>query len=146
MSAKQAGPLLLVAGGSGIVPLMAMLRHRALADPMSREQAPARLLYSARTWDDIIFRDELLAARAAGRTMAVVLATTREDPRPGVDLGGRLDAAALTALLARWAHAPQRVYVCGSNAFVEAIATALVEAGLAPARIRTERYGGSAAG
>jgi len=140
--AADGGPLLLVGGGSGVVPLMSIAREHAAR----ASTAPALLVYSARTWDDIIFRDELLAARAAGRTMAVVLATTREDPRPGVDLGGRLDAAALTALLARWAHAPQRVYVCGSNAFVEAIATALVEAGLAPARIRTERYGGSAAG
>jgi len=140
--AADGGPLLLVGGGSGVVPLMSIAREHAAR----ASTAPALLVYSARTWDDIVFRDELLGARAAGRTMAIVLATTREDPRAGVDLGGRLDAAALAGVLARWGHAPQRAYVCGSNPFVEAIATALVDAGVAPARIRTERYGGSAAG
>jgi ferredoxin-NADP reductase len=108
--------------------------------------APALLVYSARTWDDVIFRDELLAARAAGRTLGVVLVTTREDPHPGIDRGGRLDAAALAGILAHWAHTPARAYVCGSNRFVEAIATALVDVDFAPARIRTERYGGSSPG
>ena len=140
--AADGGPLLLVGGGSGVVPLMSIAREHAAR----ASTAPALLVYSARTWGDIIFRDELLAARAAGRTLEIMLATTREDPRPGVDLGGRLDAATLGGVLARWGHAAQRAYVCGSNPFVEAIATALVEAGLAPARIRTERYGGSAAG
>jgi len=140
--AEDGGPLLLVGGGSGVVPLMSIAREHAARASV----APALLVYSARTWDDVIFRDELLAARAAGRTLGVVLVSTREDPRPGVDLGGRLDAAALAGILARWGHAPERAYVCGSNPFVEAIADALVDAGLAPARIRTERYGGSASG
>jgi len=58
-STAQAGPLLLVAGGSGIVPLMAMLRHRTRADETRRAETPTRLLYSARTWDDVIYKEEL---------------------------------------------------------------------------------------
>ena len=132
------GPVLLVGGGSGMVPLMAIAReHVAHASAV-----PMLFVGSARAYGDILFRDELLALRAAGGALDLVLATTREPPRDGVDLGRRLDAAALRALLARWAHVPRSAYVCGSNAFVEAISAALVDAGLAPARIRTERYGG----
>jgi ferredoxin-NADP reductase len=138
-SAKQAGPLLLVAGGSGIVPLMAMLRHRALADPMSREQAPARLLYSARTWDDVIYKDELRElGEKTGATINFTL--TRETPRDWAGLTRRVDRAMLEEI--GWpASDMPNVFVCGPTPFVEAVATLLVELGHEPARVRTERFG-----
>jgi ferredoxin-NADP reductase len=82
---REGGPLLLVAGGSGIVPLMAMLRHRAaaLAEADARHAIPARLLYSSRSWDEVIYRDELSALAAADVTVEVRHTLTRErDPAP----------------------------------------------------------------
>lgn len=120
------GPLLLVGGGSGVVPLRSMLRVR------SRDVA-ARLVYSARTLEDVIYREEL---DALGEDVVVTL--TRES-RVGVRRG-RVDAE----LLREAAFAPSeepRVFVCGPTSFVEAVATALVEIGHAPERIRTERFG-----
>ena len=137
--ATVAGPLLLVAGGSGIVPLMAMLRHRALADPMSREQAPARLLYSARTWRDVIYRDEL--RELADRSGAMITFTlTREAPPDWDGLTRRVDRAMLEQI--GWpASDMPNVFVCGPTPFVESVATLLVELGHEPSRVRTERFG-----
>lgn len=136
---SDGGPLLLVAGGSGIAPLMAMLRHRRTH---ARDVA-ALLLYSARTWEDVIFRDELVAAAADDPAFAFVAAITRAPAaRPG-DYDRRLDAASLRDALDRWGHVPRHAYVCGSNAFVEGITAALVAQGLSPRTIRAERFGGT---
>ena len=137
---EDGGPLLLFGGGSGIVPLIAMVRQRAAVAP----DTATLLVYSARTWDDLIFRDELLAGAARDPLFTFIVATTRGPRhRPG-DGDRRLDAAALQALLTRWTLTPRHVYVCGSNAFAEAVTSALVQNGLAVNRIRVERYGGSA--
>jgi ferredoxin-NADP reductase len=135
---EDGGPLMLVAGGSGVVPLMAMLRHRAAA----ASSVPARLLYSARTTADVIFRDELdaLAAGAGGPTVSYAI--TREPDAARARHHRRIDAAMLAELAFPPAAAP-RVFVCGPTALVEQVASALVSLGHAPARIRTERFGPS---
>src|SRR5579859_3301064 len=87
--ARQGGPLLLIAGGSGVVPLMAMLRHRAAA----AAKVPARLLYSARAWDDVIYRDELAQLGAAGSGLEVAYTLTRSQPPGWQGYARRLDNA-----------------------------------------------------
>ncbi len=131
------GPLLLAGGGSGVVPLMAMIRHRrASADPR-----PVTLLYSARSWNDVIYREELLEFDARRDGFGVVFTLTREPPvRPG-DFGRRVDAAMVADVLDRLPAAPQHVFVCGSNAFVNAAADGAVAAGVPAGSILTERYG-----
>jgi ferredoxin-NADP reductase len=137
-SVSDGGPLLFVAGGSGIVPLRSMIRHHAA----QRAREPLLLLFSAPTWDEVIFRDELLAYEAKERGLAVVLTLTREPARRAGDFSRRVDDAMLVELLARFAREPKLSFVCGSNPFVAAAAGALVRAGVDPATIRTERYGG----
>ena len=126
-------PLLLVAGGSGVVPLMAMLRHRRAAGSI----VPAKLLYSSRTVEDIIYREELETLGAE-----VVHTLTREQPPGWTGYARRVDSA----LLAEVAQPPElnpRTYVCGPTSFVEAVADGLVALGHKPGRIRTERFGGA---
>lgn len=130
------GPLQLVAGGSGIVPLMAMLRHRALAAP----DLATRLLYSSRTWDSTIYRHELARLAASDSRLSVVHALTRETPPGWTGQSRRVDGEMLRALTFPAAEAP-RVYVCGPTPFVESVASHLVTLGHAPARIKTERFG-----
>jgi ferredoxin-NADP reductase len=129
------GPLVLLAGGSGIAPLRAMLRHhRAVGSTV-----PVRLLYSARAERELIFRDELLHA-VEGRTLDVRFTLTREQPPGWRGYGRRIDPA----LIADVAWPPDErplVYVCGPTGFVEAAADALVSLGHDPGRIRTERFG-----
>jgi ferredoxin-NADP reductase len=117
--------VLLVGGGSGIVPLMAMLRHRRRVAP----EADMRLVYSVRTAADVIYADEL-----AGEA---VLTYTREPPAGWTGHTGRLDAA----LLAEPAAGAMTAYVCGSDGFVETASELLLENGMAPEWIRTERFG-----
>jgi ferredoxin-NADP reductase len=122
----EGGPLLLVGGGSGVVPLRSILRARP-AD------VPARLIYSVRTLDDVIYRREL---EALGDD--VVLTLTREQ-RDGFR-AGRVDAD----LLREVGFAPEqepRIFVCGPTPFVEAVASELVELGHPPERVKTERFG-----
>jgi ferredoxin-NADP reductase len=133
------GPLLLVAGGSGVAPLMAMLRHRARAAP----ETDALLVYSARTWEELIFRDELLRAAERDPHFRLVITTTRAARHRPADLERRLDRHVLRDVLAEWGTSPSRTYVCGSTPFVEAVANALVDEGVAPDRVWTERYGGA---
>ena len=98
---------------------------------------------SARTWEDLLYRDELLALEAGDANFALTLTTTREPRHRPDDFDRRLDPALLREILARWRHAPRHVYVCGSNAFVEAVTSALVLDGMPARIIRAERYGGS---
>jgi ferredoxin-NADP reductase len=132
------GPLFLVAGGSGIVPLMAMLRHRATAG----SRVPARLLASWRGAEDIIYREELARLAAAGGGLAVAHTLTRARPAGWTGYARRIDAAMLGEAGFAASERPQ-VFVCGPTALVEAAAAALVALGHAPARIRTERFGPS---
>jgi ferredoxin-NADP reductase len=127
-------PVLLVGGGSGVVPLMAMLRHHAASDSATA----MHLVYSARTLSDVIYREEL-AARASPHR-AVTLTLTRESSSDWAGYRGRLDAELLAEL--GWPPSVQpHCYVCGSTPFVEAVADALVGLGHEPARVRTERFG-----
>ena len=130
------GPLLLVAGGSGVVPLMAMVRHRA----RSGMSVPARLLFSSRTSDEIIYRDELDRLAAAGDGFEVIHTLTRQQPEGWTGFTRRIDEAMLAEALEPLGAAT-RAYACGPTALVEVVANALVRLGLPPDRIRTERFG-----
>lgn len=133
------GPLFLVGGGSGIVPLMAMLRHHARADDAARAKAPVRLLCSARAEDDLLYREEL--ERLAERPeVEIVLTLTRSGPHSWQGRRGRVDRSMLDVVSWRPAAMP-RAFVCGPTSFVEFVATLLVELGHDPARVRTERFG-----
>ena len=136
--AGDGGPLLLIAGGSGLVPLMAMLRHRAVAAP----EIDVALILSARTEDELIWRDELLR-RAGGEPHFHLFATvTRETPRtPGIR-HGRLDAGLIGTALASLPTPPSTTFICGSTPFVGAAADLALAAHLPFASIKAERYGG----
>jgi ferredoxin-NADP reductase len=130
--ATDPAPLQLIAGGSGVVPLMAMLRHRQRAGAL----VPARLLYSSRTREAILYREEL--QRLTGVVVSHTL--TRERPDDWSGLTGRVDAELLRALVFAPSEKPA-VFVCGPTPFVEAVGTALVALGHAPERVKTERFG-----
>ena len=134
--ARSGGPLLLVAGGSGIVPLMAMLRHRAV----SAARVATRLIYSSRTWEDIIYRRELERLAGPPGGPEVIHTLTRAQP-PGWDgYARRVDGR----MLAEAAWAPSTVpatFVCGPTPFVETVSRALVLLGHKPESVRTERFG-----
>jgi ferredoxin-NADP reductase len=135
------GPLLLVAGGSGIVPLMAMLRHReATVGAASRAEVPARLLYSSRRWNEVIYRDELDQLGAVDLTVAVTHTITREPPPGWAGYRRRIDRAML-AEIAWPTTARPRIFVCGPTTLVEAVASSLVELGHEPELVKTERFG-----
>jgi ferredoxin-NADP reductase len=129
------GPLLLLAGGSGLVPLMAMLRHRAAA----ASDAEAIVLVSARAWDDVLYRDELEAQRNHGVVVRFTL--TREQPSEWTGWSGRVSADMLRELGAADRAEQRRVFVCGPTGFVEHVADLLVELGHDPHAIKTERFG-----
>ena len=136
------GPLLLVAGGSGIVPLMAMLRHGAavLETPEARCDVPARLLYASRRWNEMIYRDALARMADEDATLDVALTFTREPPPGWIGFRRRIDPM----MLAEVAWPPRErahVFVRGPTPLVEAAATALVELGHDPALVKTERFG-----
>lgn len=141
---RDGGPLLLVAGGSGIVPLMAMLRYRAAvlanADADVRRRLRARVLYSSRNWDEVIYRDELAALADADPTLEVRHTLTRESSPSWQGARRRIDREMLADFAWRPADQP-RVFVCGPTPMVEAVATALVALGHDPARVKTERFG-----
>ena len=129
-------PLLLVAGGSGVVPLMAMLRHRAKA----QGKAPVRLLFSSRTEADIIYRDELERLGAAGDSLAVFHTLTREKPAGWNGYTRRIDEAMVREVAWPKEQSPA-VFICGPTSFVEAAASLLVAMGYPPISIKTERFG-----
>jgi ferredoxin-NADP reductase len=135
----QGGPLLLVAGGSGVVPLMAMLRHHARADARVRAGVLVRLLYSARTWDDVIYRGEL-ERLAKGVEVQVTFTLTRDAPSGWRGHRRRIDRVMLEEVSWPASEMP-RAFVCGPTPLVESVATLLVELGHDPAHVRTERFG-----
>jgi ferredoxin-NADP reductase len=133
---SRGGPLLLVAGGSGVVPLMAMLRHRAAA----HSTIPTRLLYSVRSPEDVIYADELKRLADAGDGLEVIYTFTRSQPPGWTGYARRIDRVMLTEVAAPLGSGAL-VYVCGPTLLVEAVAQTLVEIGIPPARVLTERFG-----
>jgi len=131
---SDGGPLMLVAGGSGVVPLMAMIRTRAAA----RDDTETRLLYSSRSEDDVIYRDEL--ERLSGNGLGVVHTLTDSQPPGWTGYARRVDPEMLAEVAPRPAERP-RFYACGPTPFVEAVAEALVRLGHDPLAIKTERFG-----
>jgi ferredoxin-NADP reductase len=130
------GPILLIGGGSGLVPLMSMIRHRAL------RRSPVRvgLVYSATTWDDVLFRDELLELAAAKDGFELVLTLTRErQPRADTAVR-RIDRAMIADMLARLPGA-RGVFICGSDPFVDNARAIVSQLGVAAKQIRIESYG-----
>ena len=129
------GPLLLVAGGSGIAPLMSMLRYREAIG----SDIPATLLYSSRAWDEIIYREEL-ERLSANPALRVIHTLTRSHPDGWDGYTRRID----TAMLEDAAGEPdpgRLAYVCGPTQLVENVASDLVALGYPPARVKTERFG-----
>ena len=134
--ASLGGPLLLVAGGSGVVPLMAMVRHRARAG----STVPTRLLFSSRHYEEIIYRDELDRLAGARDGFEVVHALTRSQPAGWTGYARRIDDRMLGEVIEPLGIGA-RVYICGPTALVETAANALLRLGLPPDRVRTERFG-----
>ena len=127
------GPLLLLAGGSGVVPLRAILRHRE----RTGSDVPVRLLYSSRSWEDVIYRDEL---GQAADGVQVIHALTRRQPPGWTGYARRVDAQMLAEVAWPASEAPL-AYACGPTSFVEAVAGGLVGLGYPPQRVKTERFG-----
>ncbi len=134
--ASMGGPLLLVAGGSGIVPLMAMLRHRKAAGA----NVPVRLLYSSRTYDDIIYRSELESLHNDRSGLEVIHTLTRAQPLSWKGYGRRIDLPMLEEVTRPFGR-QLTAYICGPTPMVEGVANGLVSLGIPPDRIRTERFG-----
>jgi ferredoxin-NADP reductase len=130
------GPLCLVAGGSGIAPLMAMLRHR----DRRNGRAPASLLYSSRRLEDVIYREELDAMARRDPHLRVVNTLTRQQPQGWMGARRRIDKA----LLGETCFPPEqnaKIFVCGPTPLVEDVSSLLVELGHDPLNIKTERFG-----
>jgi ferredoxin-NADP reductase len=136
--ASRVEPLLLVAAGSGIVPLMAMIRQRAAC----QSKVPARLLYSSRTYQDIIYRQELEQLNARGDGLQVFHTLTRGQPPDWQGYHRRIDEQMLAEIVSPLGDFVQ-VFVCGPTLLVESVADKLVQLGIAANRIRTERFGPS---
>ncbi|MFL6058596.1 MAG: ferredoxin reductase [Rubrobacteraceae bacterium] len=133
---REGGPLFLVAGGSGIAPLAAMIRHRAAAG----SEAPCRLLYSSRSREETIFADELDRLAASAGSLEVIETLTRSQPPGWTGYARRID----DDMLAEVAPSPEQgslTFVCGPTPLVESVATALVELRHDAGRIKTERFG-----
>ncbi len=134
--ASMGGPLLLVAGGSGIVPLMAMLRHRAAVG----STVPTRLLYSSRSYADIIYRDELDRLDEADQMLEVVHTLTRAQPPGWTGYQRRIDTDMLREVAWPSDQYPL-TFICGPTPFVETAAASLVTLGHETGRVKTERFG-----
>jgi ferredoxin-NADP reductase len=136
--AKMHEPLLLIGGGSGIVPLMSMIRHRAAA----KSSAPTHLLYSSRALDDVIYYDELEKLRAQMDGLKVFHTLTRSHPENWNGYARRIDAAMLQEVAAPLGK-NVRVFICGPTALVENAANVLVQIGIPASVVKTERFGPS---
>jgi ferredoxin-NADP reductase len=134
--AGDSRPLLLIAGGSGVVPLMAMVRHRAAV----KDSTPVRLLYSSRTVDDVIYREELDRLAGADHSLDVRHTLTRASPPGWTGYARRLDRQMIDDVVWPASETPL-VFICGPTSFVEAAASLLVEHGYDQSWIKTERFG-----
>ena len=134
--AALGGPLLLIAGGSGIVPLMAMLRHRQAIG----SSIPTRLLYSARSYEELIYREELSRLHSSDPTLEIFFTLTRTQPSEWTGYRRRIDEDLLRDIA--WPPGRHALsYVCGPTQLVESVAAQLVDLGHAAARVKTERFG-----
>jgi ferredoxin-NADP reductase len=141
-SKADGGPLLLLGGGSGVVPMMSILRHRMNVAP----EVPTVLIYSVRHHSDIIFRDELFARAERDPNLSVVVTVTREPSQDPRVRSGRINDKLVADVFARFDGAmPRRAYVCGANAFVDVASRLLLDMGVPFPAIKTERYGGDPA-
>lgn len=129
-------PLLLIAGGSGIVPLMSMIRHRAV----QRAKIPARLLYSSRTFEDIIYYEELEALRSGKNGLDVFHTLTRSRPDGWSGYARRIDEKMLGEVIQPFGKSAQ-AFICGPTPLVESAANTLVKLGMPAGQVRTERFG-----
>jgi ferredoxin-NADP reductase len=137
--ARMGGPLLLVGGGSGIVPLMAMIRHHSA----TASNVPVRLLYSARSFDDVIYREDLARFANTGSVVKTFYTLTRSQPAGWRGFSRRIDKELLEEV-ARPLFGKESgplVYICGPTSFVETAASLFVEMGVDSTQIRTERFG-----
>lgn len=134
----QGGPLLLVAGGSGVVPLMSMIRHRDAAGAT----IPTRLLYSSRSHEEVIYFEELMQRRATSNGLEIFHTFTRQKPPEWNGYSRRIDGEMLSEVATPLGGSPL-TYVCGPTLMVEAVANGLVEIGIPAEKIRTERFGPS---
>jgi ferredoxin-NADP reductase len=135
-TASQGGPLFLIAGGSGVVPLMAMLRHRAAVG----STVPAVLLYSSRTLEDVIYREELARLAREGEGLRVAHTLTRAQP-PGWTGGARRIDRKMLAEVGFPPSARPHVFICGPTSLVESAGQLLIDLGHAPGLIKTEQFG-----
>ncbi len=133
---EDGGPVLLVAGGSGVAPLMSMIRERFAQG----STIPMRLLYSSRAWDEVIYRDELIALAARNDGFELVQTLTRRQPPEWTGFSRRIDREMVESVAYPPSDAPI-AYVCGPTALVESAAGLLVELGYDPLRVKTERFG-----
>jgi ferredoxin-NADP reductase len=139
--AHMGGPLLLVGGGSGLVPLMAMLRHRKAV----QSAVPTRLLYSSRSFEDLIYRDELDQMKRLGASLEVIYTFTRTPPPGWTGYRRRIDDDLLREIA--WpAQDHPLAYICGPTQFVETAATGFVALGYDPTLVKTERFGPTGGG
>lgn len=129
-------PLVLIAGGSGVVPLMSMIRHRAQAGSKN----PTRMLYSARTHEDIIYSDELEKLQKDGSGLEIFYTLTRSQPPNWKGYNRRIDDQMLQEIIKPFKRTFQ-CFICGPTLLVEGAANSLVKLGIPPAQIRTERFG-----
>lgn len=134
--ASMGGPLLLIGGGSGVVPLMSILRHRA----RSGSNVPALLLYSLRTPADVIYADELRQLGQPGTGLEVFFTFTRAQPEGWKGYARRIDRDMLGEVIAPLGRSP-KAYVCGPTLLVETAADLLTQIGVPGQLIRTERFG-----
>jgi ferredoxin-NADP reductase len=134
--AESMRPLLLIAGGSGIVPLMAMLRHRAAAG----RKASARLLYSSRNFEDVIYKKELERLASSGDGLEVIQALTRSQPDSWRGYARRIDRDMVRDVAWPVDQKPD-AFICGPTSFVETAASLLVDLGYEPSWVKTERFG-----
>ncbi len=133
------GPVLLVGAGSGLVPLLAMIRHRAATGATP----PFHLLLSARTSADIPYRNELEALAVRNNGFSVTFAITREPAWRQSDYSRRIDPAMMRDVLSAFSTPPSLSFMCGTNGFVNEAADGAIAAGVPANTIRTERYGGA---
>jgi ferredoxin-NADP reductase len=134
--AKLGGPLLLIAGGSGVVPLMAMVRHAAI----TAADADVRLLFSSRAFDDIIYREELDQIAGKKERIEVFHTLTRSQPEGWSGYSRRVDQDMLQEVAWPAAQDPQ-TFICGPTSFVEGVSSTLVQMGYPAQRVKTERFG-----
>ncbi len=138
---KDGGPVLLVGGGSGVVPLVSMLRHRATVAP----DVPMTLIYSARAREEVIFLNELMMRADTDPNLKLIVTVTREEKVEAPFRMGRIGGEMIADVLEDFGGPPKHSYVCGSTAFVDSATRLLLDMGVGFPTIKTERYGGDPA-